>query len=129
MASAAYRGKPRVNWKFGREPGSQSRDRMPRQILGRVRLRLGAFMDESFHKMSKPYSQMTPAERLADRIAKNREIDRRVQEAKAAASAPAEVRHRRKAAADALEEFQRIKRERGIDAASDYVHEKSKAQE
>jgi len=86
-------------------------------------------MDESFHKMSKPYSQMTPAERLADRIAKNREIDRRVQEAKAAASAPAEVRHRRKAAADALEEFQRIKRERGIDAASDYVHEKSKAQE
>ena len=77
--------------------------------------------------MSKPYSQMTPSERLADRIAKNREIDRRVQEAKLEANAPAEVRHRRKAAADALEEFQRIKRERGIDAASDYVRNKNKA--
>jgi hypothetical protein len=76
--------------------------------------------------MSKPYSQMTPSERLADRIAKNREIDRRVQEAKAEASAPVEVRHRRKAAADALEEFQRIKREHGIDAASDYVRNKNK---
>jgi hypothetical protein len=84
-------------------------------------------MDESFYKMSKPYSQMTPAERLADRIAKNREIDRRVQEAKAATTAPVEVRQRRKAAADALEEFQRIKRERGIDAASDYVRNKDKA--
>ena len=51
--------------------------------------------------MSKPYSQMTPAERLADRIAKNREIDRQVQEAKTAANAPAEVRDSRKAAANA----------------------------
>jgi hypothetical protein len=83
-------------------------------------------MDESLHKTSKPYSQMTPSERLADRIAKNREIDRRVQEAKAASSAPVEVRHRRKAASDALEEFQRIKREHGIDAASDYVTNKNK---
>ena len=83
-------------------------------------------MGESIHKMNKPYSQMTPSERLADRIAKNREIDRRVQEAKAAASAPVEVRHRRKAAADALEEFQRIKLEHGIDAASDYVRNKNK---
>ena len=77
--------------------------------------------------MGKQYSEMTPSERLADRIAKNREIDRRVQEAKAAASAPVEVRTRRKAAADALEEFQRIKREHGIDAASDYVRNKNKA--
>ena len=76
--------------------------------------------------MSKPYSEMTPSERLADRIAKNREIDRRVQEAKAEASAPVEVRQRRKAAANALEEFQRIKREQGIDAASDYVRNKNK---
>jgi len=76
--------------------------------------------------MSKPYSEMTPAERLADRIAKNREIDRRVEEAKNAASAPAEVRDRRKAAANALDEFQRIKREHGIDAASDFVRDKSK---
>ena len=77
--------------------------------------------------MNKPYIQMTPAERLADRIAKNREIERRVQETNAEASAPVEVRRRRKAAADALEEFQRIKRERGIDAASDYVRNKNNA--
>jgi hypothetical protein len=77
--------------------------------------------------MNKPYSQMTPSERLADRIAKNREIDRRVQEAKAAASAPVEIRSRRKAAADALEEFQRIKREHGIDAASEHIRNKNKA--
>jgi hypothetical protein len=83
-------------------------------------------VDESFHKMGKPYSQMTPSERLADRIAKNREIDRRVQEPKAAASASVEVRTRRKAAADALEEFQRIKREHGIDAASDDLRNKNK---
>jgi hypothetical protein len=76
--------------------------------------------------MSKPYIQMTPDERLADRIAKNRESERRALEAKNAASAPVEVRDRRKAAANALEEFQRIKREQGIDAASDFVLGKGK---
>ena len=30
--------------------------------------------------MSKPYSEMTPAERTLDRIAKNREIDARVEQ-------------------------------------------------
>jgi hypothetical protein len=84
-------------------------------------------LDELIHEMSKPYSQMTPSERLADRIAKNREIDRRAQEANATAGAPVEVRNRRKAAANALEEFQRIKREQGVDAASDYVRNKNKA--
>ena len=84
-------------------------------------------MSEPIQKTNKPYSQMTPAERLADRIAKNREIDRRVEEAKAAASAPPEVRSRRKAASDALEEFQRIKREQGIDAAAEYVRNKDHA--
>ncbi len=69
---------------------------------------------------------MTAAERLADRIAKNREIDRLVEEAKTAAGAPKEVREKRKAAANALEEFQRIKREQGIDAASEFVRGKSK---
>jgi hypothetical protein len=77
-------------------------------------------------KMTKPYSQMTAAERLADRIAKNREIDRLVQEAKSTARASAEVRDKRKAAANTLDEFQRIKREQGIDAASDFVRNKSK---
>jgi hypothetical protein len=76
--------------------------------------------------MSKTYSQMTAAERLADRIAKNREIDRRVKEDQSAASAPADVGRRQKAVGDALTEFQRIKKERGIDAASDFVRSKIK---
>jgi hypothetical protein len=76
--------------------------------------------------MSKPYIQMTADERVADRIAKNRESDRRAQEAKNAASPPPEVRDRRKAAANALEQFQRIKREHGIGAASTFVHSESK---
>jgi hypothetical protein len=69
---------------------------------------------------------MTAAERLADRIAKNREIDRRVKEDQSAASAPADVGRRQKAVGDALTEFQRIKKERGIDAASDFVRSKIK---
>ena len=76
--------------------------------------------------MNKPYSEMTAAERLTDRIAKNHEIDRRVKESQSAASAPAEVGGRRKAVADPLEEFQRIKKKHGIDAASDFVRGKSK---
>jgi len=76
--------------------------------------------------MSKTYSEMTPAERLADRIAKNREIDRLVKETLSAASTPPEVAGKRKAAANALDEFQRIKKERGIDAASDFVRRKGK---
>ena len=76
--------------------------------------------------MSKPYSEMTAAERLADRIAKNREIDRRVKESQDAAKAPPEVRSKQKAARDALEEFQRIKKEHGIDAASDFIRGKRK---
>jgi hypothetical protein len=76
--------------------------------------------------MSKTYSEMTPAERLADRIAKNREIDRLVKENQTAASAPAEVGGRRKAVGNALSEFQRIKKERGIDAASEFVRSKIK---
>ena len=76
--------------------------------------------------MSKPYSEMTAAERLADRIAKNREIDRRAKEEQSAANTPVEVGRRRKAVGDALSEFQRIKKERGIDAASDFVRNKGK---
>jgi len=76
--------------------------------------------------MSKPYNEMSAAERLADRIAKNREIDRHIKEKQAAASTPVEVGARRKAVGDALEEFHRIKKERGIDAASDFVRGRSK---
>jgi hypothetical protein len=76
--------------------------------------------------MSKTYSEMTAAERIADRIAKNREIDRRVQESQTAAHIPTEVSGRQKAASDAVAEFQRIKKDRGIDAASDFVRSKIK---
>ena len=77
-------------------------------------------------QVSKSYIQMAADERLADRIAKNRESDRRAQEATKAASAPLGVRYRRKTTANVLEEFQRIRREHGIDAASDFVRSKSK---
>jgi hypothetical protein len=71
---------------------------------------------------------MTPAERLSDRIAKNREIERRIKEDQVAAGTPpAEVKSsKRKSSGDALNEFQRIKKERGIDAASEFVRNKIK---
>jgi hypothetical protein len=69
---------------------------------------------------------MSAAERLADRIAKNRQIDRRAKENQTAASTPAEVGARQKAVGNVLDEFQRIKKERGIDAASDFVRNRSK---
>jgi hypothetical protein len=69
---------------------------------------------------------MTPAERLADRIAKNREIERLAQENRSEPSKPTAVSRRQKAVGDALTEFQRIKKERGIDAASDFVRNKVK---
>jgi hypothetical protein len=76
--------------------------------------------------MSKPYSEMSAAERLVDRIKKNQEIDRRIKENQSAASTPAEIRGRQKSVGNALEEFHRIKKERGIDAASDFVRGKGK---
>jgi hypothetical protein len=74
--------------------------------------------------MDKKYSEMTVAERLADRIAKNREIDRRVKESQTVDRKSPAVRGKQKAAADALTEFHRIKKDRGIDAASDFVRKK-----
>jgi hypothetical protein len=73
--------------------------------------------------MGKSWSEMTPAERLADRIAKNREIDQRVSQK--ALSDPkkktAETGTRSKAARNVLDEFQQIKRTQGMDAAADFV--------
>ena len=83
--------------------------------------------------MTKPYHEMTPAERLSARIAKNREIDQRVQEKKPLeAAVPAGKKQRgaigiqAKAARNTLDKFQEIKRTQGIDAASDYVHSRIK---
>jgi len=75
--------------------------------------------------MDKPWHEMTPDERLAARIAKNREIDRRVAETKAAVATKAEspVAGRTRAVRTALDKFQEIKRTQGIDAASEFVRE------
>lgn len=78
---------------------------------------------------SKPYSEMTAAERLADRIAKNREIDRRVSDTRATAATtkkPSAIASRQTAVRSVLDEFQQIKRTQGIDAASDFVRDRKK---
>jgi hypothetical protein len=82
--------------------------------------------------MTKPYHQMTPAEQLAERITRNREIAERAaaqpvvtksaKSSRAKATAEASpIATRRKAVAGALDEFQQIKKSKGIDAASDFV--------
>jgi hypothetical protein len=83
--------------------------------------------------MTKPYHLMTPAERLADRIAKNREIDRRVSDRK---EEPRPVAKRRSSSEslprstnNAFDRFQEIKRRQGIDAASEFIHERVKTAE
>ncbi len=80
--------------------------------------------------MAKSWSEMTPAERLADRIAKNREIDRRVNE-KIASDPPrgsgARKPVRSATARNAFDKFQEIKRAEGLDAAAEYVRAARKA--
>lgn len=69
---------------------------------------------------------MTPAERLADRIAKNRAIDQRVAERpvpeKKTSSRSKTVRT--SSPNNALDRFQEIKRTHGLDAAADYVRQR-----
>jgi hypothetical protein len=74
--------------------------------------------------VTKPYHEMTPAERLATRIAKNREIDQRVQ------AAPVQEKKRKStstaertkaAASNALDKFHEIRKSHGIDAAAEYL--------
>jgi hypothetical protein len=81
--------------------------------------------------MTKPYHEMTPAERLANRIAKNREIDQRVLDKKPLENTTtgrkqrsADIAVRARPANNALDKFQEIKRTQGIDAASDFVHDR-----
>ena len=69
---------------------------------------------------------MTSAERLADRIAKNREIDKRVSERvvpekKSAAASATAVASRQRAVRNALDKFQQIKVTQGVDAAAEFV--------
>jgi hypothetical protein len=83
--------------------------------------------------MSKPWTEMTPTERLADRIAKNREIDKRVSEKvvpeKRANSTSGQIASRQRAVKIALDKFQQIKATEGLDAASDFVRSRIAAAE
>jgi hypothetical protein len=59
---------------------------------------------------------------MADRIAKNREIDQRVsQRILVEKKQPSEVASRSKAVKNALDKFQEIKRTQGLDAAAEFV--------
>jgi hypothetical protein len=73
--------------------------------------------------MSKPWHEMTPAERMADRIAKNRAIDERVSHKVVPVNnkAASEIHTRQKAVRNVLDKFQQIKATQGLDAASEYV--------
>lgn len=71
---------------------------------------------------------MTPAERLADRIAKNREIDRRVNEKvvsgeipRGGSRKPAVRSATARSSNNTLDKFQEIKRTQGLDAAAEFV--------
>lgn len=77
--------------------------------------------------MSKSWSEMTPAERMADRIAKNREIDQRVsQKILTEKKQPTEIASRSKAVRSVLDKFQEIKKTQGVDAAAEFVRNRSK---
>jgi len=77
--------------------------------------------------MTKPYHEMNAAERLAVRIAKNREIDQKIQVEASTAEKPkrrkASTASERTATArtNALDKFHEIRRAQGIDAASEYL--------
>jgi hypothetical protein len=71
--------------------------------------------------MSKSWSEMTPAERMADRIAKNREIDQRVSQKILSEKKPSETASRTKAVRNVLDKFQQIKKTEGMDAAAEFV--------
>lgn len=77
--------------------------------------------------MSKSWHEMTPAERLADRIAKNREIEKRISERPIPEkkSARGSVASGSKAVRNALDKFQQIKATQGMDAAADFVRSRT----
>ncbi|HEY3825218.1 MAG TPA: hypothetical protein VGL82_11710 [Bryobacteraceae bacterium] len=74
--------------------------------------------------MTKPWSEMTPAERVAHRIARNRVIDKRVGETpppRKKSGKSSEIADRQKAVRGELDKFEQIKVTRGLDAAVDFV--------
>jgi len=74
--------------------------------------------------MGKSWSEMTPAERMADRIAKNREIDQRVSQkilSEPKKKPGGTAASRTKAVRNVLDKFQEIKKTQGMDAAAEFV--------
>ena len=69
---------------------------------------------------------MTPAERLADRIAKNRAIEQRISDRPAPEKKAATRSKSVKASSpnNPLDRFQQIKRTQGLDAAAEFVRER-----
>ena len=74
--------------------------------------------------MGKPWNEMTPAERMADRIAKNREIDLRVSQ-RVVPEKKASAASRQKPARNVMDKFQEIKKTQGIDAAAEFVRKRN----
>ena len=76
---------------------------------------------------TKAYHEMTAAERLADRIARNRSIDARAAaNPKVVGKKTSEIASRQKSVRTVLDKFQEIKRVQGIDAAAEFVRERKK---
>jgi hypothetical protein len=74
--------------------------------------------------MTKSWPEMTPTERVAHRIARNREIDKRVAETpppQKKSGKASEIADRQRAVRDELDKFERIKATQGLDAAADFV--------
>ena len=81
--------------------------------------------------MSKTWHEMSPEERLADRIAKNRAMEKRISErvVPEKKSASSEVVTRQRAVRNALDRFQQIKASQGMDAAADFVRSRTVVEE
>ncbi|HTA41356.1 MAG TPA: hypothetical protein VK789_02845 [Bryobacteraceae bacterium] len=76
--------------------------------------------------MSKSWHEMTPEERLADRIAKNRAMDKRISEKVVPEKkSSSEVATRQRAVRNTLDRFQQIKTTQGMDAAADFVRSRT----
>lgn len=80
--------------------------------------------------MSKSWHEMTPEERLADRIAKNRAMEKRISEkvVPEKKSASSEIASRQRAVRNTLDRFQQIKATQGMDAAAEFVRSRAGAE-
>jgi hypothetical protein len=76
---------------------------------------------------TKLYHQMSPAEQLAERIARNRGIaERAAATVSAPDKKPGKGSGKQKPSRTVLDQFQEIKRIQGIDAAAEFVRDRKK---